>query len=88
MNKTSPKDFGAPPAKRARKSGKKIRELAFLLPFVGVVLLYTPIMNAVTADNQEPHLLQLIFYIFGIWAALIFSALVLSKFLIKEMDGE
>lgn len=88
MNQHDPSEFDRPPNARPGNRGKKLRELAFVLPVVGALLFLSPIMNAVTADNNEPHLLPLVVYVFGVWAFLILCSVILSRFLADEMDGE
>jgi len=70
--------------KKTRRSRKK-RELALILPLVGVILLLTPILKSFTIDNQTTPLTSTLLFIFSVWAILIAAAFILSRVLIPEI---
>jgi hypothetical protein len=59
--------------------GRRFRDLATLLPILGVLLLATPIVSIFTQSGQIFGLPSPIFYIFGIWAGLIILAFALAR---------
>jgi hypothetical protein len=59
--------------------GRRFRDLAVLLPCLGVLLLATPIVSIFTQSGRILGLPAPIFYIFGIWAGLIILAFGLAR---------
>ncbi len=76
-----------PTDKDARGSRKK-QELALILPFIGVLLLLTPILKAFIINDDTSPLISSILFIFGIWAGLIAAAFLLSRVLVVEIRDE
>lgn len=70
--------------KRTRHS-RKTREIALILPIIGVVLLLTPVLRAFTGNDETSQLTSSMLFIFGVWAALIAAAYFLSRALIPEI---
>jgi len=68
---------------RARKA-KKRREVAFIIPFIGLILFSSPLLDALgvgssTAQNRY-------FALFLIWGLLILGAFVTSRMLKPEIE--
>lgn len=63
--------------------GRRFRDLAVLLPCLGIVLLATPVVSLFTQSGRIFGLPAPIFYFFGIWGVLIFLAFGLSRLLRK-----
>ena len=72
-------------ANKKTRSTRKKREVALILPIVGVILLLTPILQSFTIGNETSPLTSTLLFIFGVWAALIVSAFILSRILIPEI---
>jgi Na+-driven multidrug efflux pump len=70
--------------KKTRRS-RKVREIALLLPAIGVILLLTPILQAFTTTDDTSHLTSSLLFIFGLWAVLIIAAFILSRALLPEI---
>lgn len=70
--------------KKTRRS-RKLREIALILPIIGVVLLLTPILKAFTAGDETSPLTNSMIIIFGVWAVLIAAAFILSRALVPEI---
>jgi len=70
--------------KDARVRRKK-QELALILPFIGVLLLLTPILKAFLTNDEAAPLTSSILFIFGTWAVLIAAAFFLSRILVVEI---
>lgn len=70
--------------KKIRRS-RKTREIALVLPVIGVALLLTPVLKAFTANDEASHLTSSMLFIFGVWAGLIVAAFILSRALVPEM---
>lgn len=66
---------------------RKTRDLAAILPLLGVVFFATPLISAITGgeDNELPGA---VLYIFSVWGGLIALAFVLSRLLRSEADAE
>jgi hypothetical protein len=67
------------------KRSRKVREIALMLPAIGVVLLLTPILKAFTVGDEASSLTNSLLFIFGVWAALIIAAFFLSRALLPEI---
>ena len=67
-----------------RRSRKK-REIALILPFIGVILLLTPIVKPFISSTETSPLISAMLFIFGVWAILIAAAFILSRTLISEI---
>ncbi len=72
---------------RLGQIGRKIRDLAALLPLLGVVFFASPLISAITG-GEEGGLPNAVLYIFAIWGALIATAFVLSRLLKGEAGRE
>jgi Na+-driven multidrug efflux pump len=70
--------------KKTRRS-RKVREIALMLPAIGVVLLLTPILKAFTTDDETSSLTDSLLFIFGVWAILIVAAFFLSRVLLPKV---
>lgn len=63
--------------------GRRFRDLAVLLPCLGILLLATPIVSIFTQSGHIFGLPTPIFYVFGIWGALILLAFGLARIVNK-----
>lgn len=70
--------------KKTRRSRKK-REVALILPVIGIILLLTPILKSFTISNEASPLTSTLLFIFGVWAVLIAAAFILSRALVPEI---
>ena len=70
--------------KKTRRS-RKVREIALMLPVIGVILLLTPMLKAFTVGAEASSLTDSLLFIFGVWAALIIAAFFLSRVLLPEI---
>ena len=70
--------------KKTRRS-RKVREIALILPAIGVVLLLTPMLKAFTTGDEASSLTSSLLFIFGVWAVLIIAAFFLSRVLLPEI---
>lgn len=68
--------------RRARRSSKR-REMALLLPILGVVFFATPVLDIFSGANET--LGSKVTYIFGCWIGLIVLALAVSRLLRLEL---
>ncbi len=59
--------------------GRRFRDLAVLLPCLGILLLVTPFVSIFTHSGHVFGLPSAIFYVFGVWAGLIILALGLAR---------
>lgn len=66
---------------------RKTRDLAAILPLLGIIFFATPLISAITG-GEEGALPNAVFYIFAIWGALIVLAFVLSRLLRSGSDQE
>ncbi len=64
-----------PPAARSTR----IRDVAVLLPCVGLVLLMPPFIGLFTGSAIPLGVPLLVWYVFGVWAVLVGAACVLSR---------
>lgn len=74
----------------AARRGRRVRraaQAALLLPVVGVILLVSPVITAITGSLEESGISGAILYVFGIWAALIIAAFALARRLADETSG-
>lgn len=67
-------------ADRRGQIARKTRELAAILPLLGVIFFASPLISAITG-GEESELPNAVFYIFAIWGALIMLAFILSRLL-------
>jgi hypothetical protein len=70
--------------KKSQGSRKK-REIALILPIIGIVLLLTPVLKSFAVGNEASSLTSVMLIIFGVWAGLIAAAFLLSRALISEI---
>ncbi|MFK5996570.1 MAG: hypothetical protein QM492_00505 [Rhodobacterales bacterium] len=70
--------------KKVRRS-RKARDIALLLPVIGIILFLTPMHKIFSTSGETPSLTGSLLFIFGVWAVLIFAALILSHTLIPEL---
>ena len=59
--------------------GRRFRDLAVLLPCLGILLLATPVVSIFTQSGRVFGLPLPIFYVFGIWGGLIVLAFGLAR---------
>ena len=59
--------------------GRRFRDLAILLPLLGIILLVTPVVSLFTQSGSVFGLPAPIVYVFGIWAGLIVLAFALAR---------
>ena len=57
-------------ADRRSQIGRKLRDLAALLPLLGVILFATPLISAITGGG-DGELPSAAFYVFAVWGGLI-----------------
>lgn len=74
-------------ADRRSQIGRKLRDLAALLPLLGVLLFATPLISAITGGD-DGELPSAVFYVFVVWGALIALAFFLSRVLKGEAGPE
>lgn len=68
---------------------RRIRDIAFILPFVGLFLFLPPIISLFDTDVQIFGVPLIQFYVFFCWAALVLGgALVSHRLGREEMDHE
>lgn len=67
-------------ADRRGQISRKLRDLAALLPLVGVIVFASPLISAV-AGGGDGALSSAAFYVFASWGALIALAFILSRYL-------
>lgn len=60
---------------------RKLRDIAFIIPLIGLVLLASPVMNALAGIWIPDNTGGAIGYVFVIWAGLIGAAFLLSRYL-------
>ena len=73
--------------KKSRRSRKK-REIALILPVIGIILLLTPLLRFFTTGSEVSPLISAVLFIFSVWAILIAAAFFLSRALISEIRNE
>ena len=81
------KDTGLSAADRRGQIGRKVRDLAAILPLLGVVFFASPLISAITGGD-EGELPNAVFYIFVVWAVLIALAFILSRLLRSDAGPE
>ena len=74
--------------KQSERTLRKKHELALLLPVLGLVLYFSPLIDAFTNSDTGSNILHLIFYIFGSWALLIFCTYLLNRYLKHEVHKD
>lgn len=62
-----------------KRTGRRFRDLAALLPFLGIFFLATPIVSIFTQSGTFLGLPSPIFFVFGVWAGLIVLAFGLAR---------
>ncbi|MBO6548802.1 MAG: hypothetical protein JJ964_04180 [Rhizobiales bacterium] len=71
-----------------KRAKRKIRELAFILPALGIFFFLTPFINTIITSDTSTDIRELFYYIFTAWALLILGAYGLSRKLTNEEDKE
>ena len=66
---------------------QKIRDRAMVLPLIGLALLVPPIVGIFQIDVRVGGLPFTAVYLFGVWAALIVGAALLSRELRRELEA-
>ena len=66
-------------AVQTKVPGRQFRDLAVLLPCLGILLLITPVVSIFTQSGHFLGLPTPVFYIFGVWAGLIILAFGLAR---------
>ena len=74
-------------ADRRSQIARKVRDLAVILPLLGVIFFATPLISAITGGD-DAALSTASIYVFAIWGALIALAFLLSRFLSDEAGPE
>lgn len=74
-------------ADRRGQIGRKVRDLAAILPLLGVIFFASPLISAITGGD-DGELPNAVFYIFAVWGALIALAFILSRLLRNEAGSE
>lgn len=74
-------------ADRRGQIGRKLRDLAGLLPLFGVILFASPLISAITGGD-DGELPSAAFYVFAVWGGLIGLAFLLSRFLRGDSGPE
>lgn len=74
-------------ADRRSQIGRKLRDLAAILPLLGVILFASPLISAITGGDGG-KLPGAAFYVFAVWGVLIVLAFILSRFLEGEAGPE
>ncbi len=74
-------------ADRRGQIGRKLRDLAGVLPLLGVILFATPLITAFSG-GEESELPNATFYVFAVWGGLIALAFILSLFLRGDAGPE
>lgn len=80
MSETEPEAQEPDLAERALRRQKR-EDAALVLPFLGVLLLVSPILNAVYGMDTLFGIPAVVFYIFGVWVVLIALAARLARLL-------
>jgi hypothetical protein len=62
-----------------KRTGRRFRDYAALLPITGIFLLATPMIATFTQFDRVFGLPSPFVYVFGIWAGLIISAFFLAR---------
>lgn len=62
-------------------NGRRARDAAGILPFVGIVLLFPPFVYIFAAPVLVAGVPLIVVYVFGVWAALILVAFLVSRML-------
>lgn len=73
--------------KKSRLSRKR-REIALILPVIGIILLLTPLLRFFTKGSEVSPLVSAVLFIFSVWAVLITAAFFLSRALISEIRNK
>lgn len=83
----SPPDPAALPLARAATARRKRRDLARVLPLLGIVLLASPFIDLVADAGALAGIPVSVLYVFGVWFALIAATARLAARL-RADDGE
>lgn len=62
-----------------KRTGRRFRDLATLLPIIGVLLLVTPVVSIFTQTGRFFGLPAPFVFVFGVWAGLIVLAFGLAR---------
>lgn len=65
----------------------KFRDAAFLLPILGLLLLFPPIIDLFAAPSLLGGIPMIVVYIFGLWLALVVVAFWFSRRLSDDESG-
>ncbi len=71
-----------------KRAKRKIKELAFILPALGIFFFLTPFINTIISSDTSTNIRELLYFIFGTWGLLIAGAYGLSRKLTNEEDKE
>lgn len=72
---------------RSARRVRKLRDIAFFIPLVGLVLLASPVLDVFSSIWLPSKGGGAIGYVFVIWAALIGAAYLLSRYLGEDRAG-
>jgi len=71
-----------------RRSLRKRTELSLGIPLIAICLLVSPLVNGFTSSGGQTSFTSIIVYIFGVWAALILAALLMSRILNDDVKDD
>ncbi|MDN2579842.1 hypothetical protein [Aquibium sp. ELW1220] len=65
--------------KNAERENRGARDAAAILPFVSVVLIFPPLVYIFAAPVAVAGVPLIVLYLFGVWAAIILAAYLVSR---------
>jgi hypothetical protein len=64
------------------------RDAAAILPFLGIVLLFPPLISIFAAPFRIAGIPLIVVYLFGVWGAVIIAAYLVSRRLKPQSDAD